>query len=157
MFYLTLRRRKRIFTRLATGLSALLVYITLAGCATTAPSPGTVYDPLESANRAVFAFNDKVDRYALKPLAKGYRKITPSFARIGINNFFGNLDDVTIAASSALQGKFQQSLSDSARVVVNTIFGLGGFIDVASQLDLKKHHDDFGHTLGAWGWQKVHS
>ncbi|OED40662.1 hypothetical protein AB833_11370 [Chromatiales bacterium (ex Bugula neritina AB1)] len=123
----------------------------LCGCATTQTSREEVSDPLEKVNRVVYRFNDKIDRYALKPIATGYRKVTPTLVRRGVSNFFGNLADVSVAANSLLQGKFKQSLNDTARVGVNTILGLGGLFDVATKLDLVRHNEDFGQTLGVWG------
>ncbi len=141
-------QRAKSLTRL---LCLVVVGVLLSACATTAPTPGVVSDPFEPVNRSIYEFNDKIDRYALKPIATGYRKITPSIVRVGINNFFGNIGDVSTAANGILQGKFKQGLSDTGRVVVNTIIGFGGFIDVASQLDFEKHYEDFGQTLGVWG------
>lgn len=132
-------------------LVAAFLAATLSACATKGAPSAPISDPLEPANRAIFKFNDKIDRFALKPIAGGYRKITPRFVRSGVNNFFGNLGDVSTAANGFLQGKFKQGFSDSARVAVNTIIGIGGLLDVASQLDFEKHYEDFGQTLGVWG------
>lgn len=129
----------------------LLVGLVLSACATKGPPTSSINDPLESANRAIFKFNERIDRYALKPVATGYKKITPSLVRTGVNNFFGNLGDVSTAANGFLQGKFKQGFSDTARFSVNTLLGFGGIIDVATQLEFKKHFEDFGQTLGVWG------
>jgi len=99
----------------------LVVGLFMSGCATRVALNDPISDPFEPVNRAVFSFNDKVDRWALKPVATGYKKITPSFVRIGVNNFFGNLGDVSTAANGLLQGKIKQGLSDTARVAVNTV------------------------------------
>lgn len=128
----------------------LVAGVILSACATTAPT-NTINDPLETANRAIFNFNEKIDRYALKPVATGYKKVTPSIIRTGVNNFFGNLGDVSTAANGFLQGKFKQGFSDTARFSVNTLLGFGGIIDVATQLEFTKHFEDFGQTLGVWG------
>lgn len=128
---------------LAAAAAASLV----AGCATgTDPR-----DPLESYNRAVFAFNDQLDRAVVQPVAKGYKAVLPQFVRTGVTNFFSNLGDVWIGVNNFLQGKVEQGLSDTFRIIVNTTFGLGGLIDVASDLQLEKHNEDFGQTLAVWG------
>lgn len=129
---------------LALAAAALL----LGGCATKNPTPG---DPLESYNRAVFQFNDAVDRAALKPAATAYRKVLPGFVQTGVTNFFGNLSDVWSAANNLMQGKGEQGMSDVTRVALNSTFGLAGLLDIASEAGLQKHNEDFGQTLGYWG------
>jgi phospholipid-binding lipoprotein MlaA len=126
---------------------ALAGALILAGCA----SNGDPRDPLEPANRAIYSFNEAVDRAALKPLAEGYTAITPTPLQNGVRNFYSNLDDVTVFANSLLQFKFEQATSDFLRIVFNTGFGLFGWLDVASEMGLKKHNEDFGQTLGYWG------
>lgn len=108
-------------------------------------------DPLESWNRGVFAFNDRVDRYFLKPLAKGYRAITPQAVDDGVTNFMSNLGEPSTALNAALQGKFKQSLADTGRFIFNTTFGLAGIFDVASSMELPRHEEDFGQTFAKWG------
>jgi phospholipid-binding lipoprotein MlaA len=122
--------------------------LALSGCATTANNP---VDPYEGFNRAVFTFNDNADKYVLKPVATGYKTVTPSFVQTGIGNFFANLGDVWTAANNFLQGKGNDGMSDVSRVAVNTTFGIFGLIDVASMSGLPKHNEDFGQTLGTWG------
>jgi phospholipid-binding lipoprotein MlaA len=102
-------------------------------------------------NRKTFAFNDAVDRAVLKPVAQGYQRVTPPFVREGVNNFYGNLEDVGTGLNNFLQGKIGEGLSDTGRVIVNSIFGVFGLWDVATPLGLEKHEEDFGQTLGAWG------
>jgi phospholipid-binding lipoprotein MlaA len=131
--------------RAAAGLAAAAA---LAGCATTSNNPK---DPFEGYNRAMFTFNDKVDNAVLKPTATAYKKVVPSFVQTGINNFFGNLSDVWTAANQFLQGRGAEGVNDVTRVALNTTFGLGGLIDVASASGLRKHNEDFGQTLGVWG------
>lgn len=108
-------------------------------------------DPLEGFNRAMFKFNDKADRYVLKPIAKGYRAITPRFMRQGVSNFFNNLYEPVVMLNSALQGKFGNAASDLGRFVTNTTVGLLGLFDVASHWGMEPHDEDFGQTLGVWG------
>lgn len=111
----------------------------------------TEYDPLEKYNRMMFRFNSSLDEAALKPLAESYQEYTPAIVRAGVRNFFSNIGDVGVAANSALQGKVDQALSDSSRLALNSVVGLGGMFDVASKLDLEKNNEDFGQTLGVWG------
>jgi phospholipid-binding lipoprotein MlaA len=131
--------------RLMLALAAVLL---TAGCATTGNDPR---DPWEGLNRKTFAFNDALDRAILKPAAQGYEKVTPAFVREGVNDFFGNLDDVGTSLNNFLQGKWREGASDAGRVVVNTVFGVFGLWDVATPLGLEKHDEDFGQTLGWWG------
>lgn len=120
----------------------------LAGCATSGGNPT---DPLEPFNRAMFSFNDAVDSAVMKPVAQGYRAVLPGFIRTGITNFFSNLEDVWITVNDLLQGKIRQGGEDFARFLFNSTFGLLGVIDVASDIGLDKHNEDFGQTLGRWG------
>lgn len=108
-------------------------------------------DPLEGFNRAVYAFNDDFDRSIAKPLATGYEKVVPAPVNNSISNFFSNLDDVVVLVNDILQLKFEQTLSDLGRITFNTTFGLFGLFDVATHMDLPKHNEDFGQTLGYWG------
>lgn len=127
---------------------AIAAALLVAGCATTGNDPR---DPWEGFNRKTFAFNDAVDRAILKPVAQGYEKVTPAFVREGVNDFFGNLDDVGTSLNNFLQGKFAEGGSDLGRVLVNSVFGVFGLWDVATPLGLEKHDEDFGQTLGWWG------
>jgi len=119
----------------------------LAGCATTADKP----DPWEGFNRKTFAFNEKLDEAVLKPVATGYVKVVPEFAREGVTNFFSNLEDVGTSLNNFLQGKPGEGVSDVGRFVVNSVFGVLGLWDVATPMGLEKHYEDFGQTLGVWG------
>jgi phospholipid-binding lipoprotein MlaA len=110
-------------------------------------------DPYERFNRTMFNFNDKVDQYALKPVATVYKRVLPSFVQTGVYNFFGNLGDVWTAANNLLQGRMADGVSDVMRFAVNTTFGLGGLLDIGSEAGLQKHRQDFGATLGVWGVQ----
>jgi len=108
-------------------------------------------DPWEGMNRSINAFNDELDIYVLKPVARGYRAITPEPIDKGISNFFSNLDDVTVFINDLLQLKVIQGTSDLARFTINSTVGLLGLFDVAKLIGLEKHHEDFGQTLGFWG------
>jgi phospholipid-binding lipoprotein MlaA len=120
-----------------------------AGCATTADNP----DPWEGLNRKTFAFNDKLDQAVLKTVAQGYEKVVTAPARTGVNNFFGNIEDVATSLNNVLQVKMVEGINDAGRVVVNTLFGVFGLWDVATPLGLEKHYEDFGQTLGWWGME----
>jgi phospholipid-binding lipoprotein MlaA len=119
----------------------------LGGCAST----GNSRDPLEPINRAVYTFNDGVDHLLIKPAAEFYRFAVPEFMRTGVSNFFSNINDVVVALNSLLQGKLTQTGSDVARLIVNTTVGVLGLFDVATEIGLEKHNEDFGQTLGYWG------
>lgn len=108
-------------------------------------------DPMEPWNRSVFEFNDKVDRAVVKPVAKVYARVTPSWMRTGINNFFTNLDDAWSLVNNALQLRGADTADSFGRVVVNTTMGLGGLLDVASEMGMERHSANFGLTLGRWG------
>ncbi len=120
----------------------------LGGCATTGGNPD---DPLEGYNRAMFKFNDGVDKAIIKPVASGYKEVVPAFARTGVTNFFSNLGDVWIGINNVLQGKPGAGASDFGRFAINTTVGIFGLFDVASNAGLEKHNEDFGQTLGRWG------
>lgn len=108
-------------------------------------------DPFEGFNRSVSGFNDAVDQAVLKPVAQGYQKVVPELVRSGVDNFFGNLADVWSAANQLLQGKVVQASQMSLRVATNTVFGLGGVLDPATEFGLERQSEDFGQTLGRWG------
>lgn len=131
--------------RLCAAAAAVLV---LTGCATTANNP---QDPLEGYNRAVYSFNDAVDRTVLKPTATVYKNVVPSFAKTGVSNFFGNLSDAWSSVNNFLQGKGEAGATDFGRVAVNSTFGIFGLLDIASEAGMQKHNEDFGQTLGKWG------
>jgi len=133
----------RLCRRLAISLLAVLPLS--AAYAETDP------DPFEGVNRAIFRFNDTLDTYALKPVAKGYQKIAPQFVEDGVSNFFGNIGDVRSLTHDLLQAKFHAAGVDTGRLLVNTTFGLLGVVDVASRMGLARNDEDFGQTLGVWG------
>jgi phospholipid-binding lipoprotein MlaA len=112
---------------------------------------GQVSDPWEGMNRKVFAFNEAMDRWVLKPVAKGYVKVTPRLLRRGIGNFFGNLMYPLVIVNNFLQGKFQDGASDTGRFIMNTTLGIGGLFDPAAGAGLHPHEEDFGQTFARWG------
>ena len=128
---------------------ALAIALLAAGCATTGGNDPR--DPWEGLNRKTFEFNETADQAVLKPLAQGYVKAVPGFAREGVNNFFENINDVATGLNNVLQGKPGEGVSDLGRVVVNTVLGVFGLWDVATPMGLEKHNEDFGQTLGVWG------
>lgn len=125
--------------------SALL----LQACASV--KSADVRDPWESMNRSVYNFNEVLDNAAIKPAAKVYTAVLPSPVRTGVHNFIGNLGDVWTLANTAMQLKGQAAAETLMRISVNTFFGLGGVLDVASEMRLEKRNEDFGQTLGYWG------
>lgn len=137
----------KIFRNLVGLAVAGVVLGLLSGCAST----GVAKDPLEGYNRAMFAFNDGIDRAVLRPVAQGYADVVPGTLRTGVSNFYGNIADVFIAANNLLQGKLPEAAGDIGRVAVNTTMGLLGVIDFASDFGLEKHDEDFGQTFGRWG------
>jgi phospholipid-binding lipoprotein MlaA len=129
-------------------LGALVVAVLVAGCAAT---PSRV-DPLEPMNRALFAVNDVAEKVVIKPVVTVYTTVVPSVIRIGIANAFGNIEDLFSAINGLLQGKPDKAGNDLGRVMVNTMFGLGGFIDIASDAGIERGNEDFGQTFGVWGF-----
>ena len=130
----------------------ILIMLFATGCASRggteqAPNP----DPLEPINRQIYKLNDVIDRYALRPVAKGYNKVTPEPARKGITNFFDNITYPVTIVNDFLQGKFAQGFSDTGRFIVNSTIGLFGFFDVATDAGLPRHQEDFGQTFAKWG------
>lgn len=138
------------------GAAWLLVLLTLlCGCATIETArggPGQRLDPWENWNRKVFGFNEALDENVLKPVATVYANVVPSLVREGVKNFFNNFADAWSAVNNLLQGKIELGMQDVVRVGVNTVFGLGGVFDVASEMGIEHHFEDFGQTLGHWGF-----
>ena len=128
-------------------LALLGLAVVSGGCATAHDRR----DPLEPANRSIYQFNEHFDRVLLKPAAIFYQTVTPPPVRGGVTNFFGNFRDVTTAVNDLLQLKVSDALSDAGRVLVNSTVGIFGIFDVATRIGLKKHNEDFGQTLAAWG------
>jgi phospholipid-binding lipoprotein MlaA len=133
----------------------LLLAITLAslaGCASSPSSGGTVSDPLEGFNRTMFGFNDGVDTYFFKPVAKSYRYVTPDVVEAGVSNFFSNILEIRSIFNSGLQAKGKKTLVHTGRFLANSTLGLFGIIDVAQYMGMKQlDREDFGQTLAVWG------
>ncbi|WP_414443730.1 VacJ family lipoprotein [Burkholderia sp. 22PA0106] len=135
--------------RLRNAALAAAVFAAMSGCATVqTPTKG---DPMEGFNRTMYKFNDTIDTYALKPAAKGYQWVVPGPVRDSVTNFFSNIGDVYIAANNLAQLRIADGVGDIMRVVINTVFGVGGLFDVATVAKLPKHSSDFGITLGHYG------
>ncbi|CAN7411384.1 VacJ family lipoprotein [Pseudorhodoferax sp. LjRoot39] len=137
------------FVRTRAAIAGVLVLALLGGCA-TGPNADP-RDPLEPFNRGVYSFNEGVDRAVLKPVAQVYNDTLPSPVRTGVRNFFNNLADAWTAVNALLQLRGQAAVESLFRFQVNTVFGLGGLIDIASDADIPRHREDFGKTLGRWG------
>lgn len=127
-------------------LISCLLALTVSGCATQANK-----DPLEGINRGIYKFNDVTDKYAFKPVATAYKAVAPTPVRKGFNNFFNNLGSITTVLNDLLQLKFANAFTDAGRFIINSTFGIAGFIDVASIDKISNHREDFGQTLGYWG------
>jgi phospholipid-binding lipoprotein MlaA len=118
----------------------------ITGCATQANR-----DPLEGMNRGIYKFNDVADKALIKPVAQVYKTVAPTPVRKGFNNFFNNLGSITTVLNDLLQLKFANAFTDAGRFIINSTFGLAGFIDVAGMDNIPNHKEDFGQTLGYWG------
>lgn len=133
---------------------ASAIIATSSGCTTIQAArggPGQRLDPWEQWNRKVFNFNEDLDRKILKPVATTYTDVVPQPVRRGVGNFFSNFADAWSAINNMLQGKFENGFEDATRVGANTLFGLFGVLDVASEMGLDHHYQDFGQTLGRYG------
>ena len=113
-----------------------------------------VRDPVEGFNRAMFAVNEGLDTVLVKPVAQAYDYVVPLPAKAGVGNFFWNISDVRNVLNNALQGKLADAGNDLGRLLINSTVGIFGLFDVASELGLEKHDEDFGQTLAVWGWDE---
>lgn len=134
--------------------------LSVTGCASTqavtsgddiAATTVSPVDPYENFNRSVYGFNMGVDKYLLKPIADGYRFVTPNFLQTGVTNFFNNLKGINVVLNDLLQGKFEQSAADTGRFLTNSTIGVLGLFDVATDMGLEANIEDFGQTLAVWG------
>ena len=128
--------------------AALCAAVLLSGCATTG---GRADDPFEASNRVMFKINEPLVEYIAKPVAELYVAVLPSFVRTAINNYVNNIDDLFSIVNDALQGKWDKMGNDMGRVMINTGFGFGGLIDIASDAGIPRGMEDFGQTFGYWG------
>jgi len=135
-----------MYKKLSYIIMTLASALMLSGCASQANK-----DPLEGINRGIYKFNDVTDKAIFKPVATAYKAVAPTAVRTGVNNFFGNLGMITTVLNDLLQFKFAYAFTDAGRFVINSTFGLAGFIDLASRDKIEKRKEDFGQTLGHWG------
>lgn len=151
-----LAKRKSALSWRYKGLPVLLLAVlSMSGCASSGANVGEQAhpeDPWEGFNRRVFAFNDVLDRYTLKPLAQGYQTVTPSPVQTGVGNFFSNLGEVRTALNSLLQGKPANAGLATSRFLINSTVGVGGLLDYATLMEINADKEDFGQTLAVWGW-----
>ena len=125
-----------------------LLALALCGAVVAEENPR---DPYEGFNRSMFAVNEAVDKFTAKPVAQAYDMVTPLPVKAGVGNFFGNVGDLWIGVNSALQGTLGDAGVDLGRLLINSSVGIFGFFDVASELGLEKHEEDFGQTMAVWG------
>jgi len=132
---------------------AVAALLLLSGCATTTGGEASAadYDPYESFNRRVFAFNNQLERRVFRPVSTVYLSVTPQPVRDGVQNFFTNLGYPSVVLNDLLQGKYEQGMTDAGRFVFNSTLGLGGMVDIASGMGFERHYEDFGQTLALWG------
>lgn len=142
----------KIMPRLPRALFALPLLALLTACATLpanyTPDPR---DPLERVNRGTFAFNQALDKAVLRPVIRGYKKVTPKFVRTGISNFFSNAEYPVVMVNNLLQAKFGPAANDLGRFLFNSTLGIGGLLDPATAAGFDRNNEDFGQTLGRWG------
>jgi phospholipid-binding lipoprotein MlaA len=146
-----MNRKITIFTRLPL-LTSILATVALSGCATTTTiEEAEQNDPWQGWNKDMQSFNDGFDKHLLKPVAKGYLDVTNTAIDDGVTNFFSNINDIGVTINDILQFKLLQGGMDFSRFIINTTAGVAGVFDWASKIDLPKHNEDFGQTLGFWG------
>lgn len=141
--------RSGVFRRTVTCWIFVITVALTSGCAT---APGA--DPWEGPNRKIFAFNEAVDRYALEPVATGWDYVVPEFVQTGIRNIFDHVNRPIVMVHNLLQGKPYDASVDLVRFTANTIFGFGGLVDVASMDGVPDNDEDWGQTLGVWGFPR---
>ena len=137
--------------KVGTIVAATAAFFLLAGCASLPNGKADPRDPFEGFNRAMYSFNDGLDTVVVKPVSTAYKTITPDPVRTWVRNFFANIEDVFIGVNNMLQGKFVDGWTDWVRFAFNTTLGVAGINDVASEMGLEKHNEDFGQTFGRWG------
>lgn len=129
----------------------LLASLSMAALLSACATPANYYDPFEPVNRITYTFNNKLDRYAIKPVAETYADYVPRPAQQGVSNFVGNIGDVSSIIGNAMEGEFKNAAKDVARVFINTVFGMFGLVDWASDMGLEKQNRGIGKALGRWG------
>ena len=145
-----MNRQRTIFTKLPL-FTCVIAVVALTGCATNTVKEVEQNDPWQGWNKSMQSFNDGFDKHLLKPVAKGYLDVTNTAVDDGVTHFFSNVNDIGVTINDILQFKLLQGTKDSIRFIINTTAGVAGIFDWASKIDLPKHHEDFGQTLGYWG------
>lgn len=140
--------------RIRKSASVLLLAVALSACASIPDDQRSEDDPWEAMNRPLYSLNTNVDKFTLKPLAKGYEKVLPRPVRKGITNFMKNLGTPRSVVNNFLQGKPARGFSELGRFVFNSTLGIGGLIDVATMAGIERHYEDFGQTAAVWGVPK---
>ena len=144
-----------ILARRGAGLALLMGVLLLSGCGTLGlgarASDGQRLDPWENWNRKVFDFNEAVDVAVFKPVATAYRDVIPRPVRVSVDNFFSNANDAWSAVNHALQGRLEPTVMMTMRFLTNSVFGVAGLFDPASEIGFERNSEDFGTTLGRWG------
>lgn len=137
------------------ALAPILAGLVLCACAPNVkpPEERDPRDPWEPYNRNMFKVNQDIDRVVLRPVAKGYLKVTPEPVQKGVGNFFGNLNMPVVAGNQVMQGKGRLAAETSGRFLMNITWGALGIFDLATKADIPRHDEDFGQTLAVWGWE----
>lgn len=125
----------------------MVAFVGLSGCASTGASNDGV---LEQYNRAMFSFNNKLDKFVVRPIAKGYKAVTNKYVRQRVSNFFNNIEEPVSAVNHILQGEFSSTGNDVGRFVINTTLGVAGLYDVATTLGLERDKTGFDETMSSW-------
>ncbi|MEM9469199.1 MAG: VacJ family lipoprotein [Pseudomonadota bacterium] len=133
------------------SLLALSAVLMLSACAGFSNNAGEIADPLEDINRTTLKINDAVDKVVLEPVARGYRAVTPGGIRTAVSNFLTNLQSPIVIGNQLLQGDLEGAGNATARMVINTLAGFGGILDLADQGGIEHEPEDFGQTLATWG------
>ena len=139
----------------APSIALVLSTVLLSSCASAPPGPSDAQDdtndPYENVNRVIFDANMSIDKYFFEPVAEGYRWVLPTPIRTGISNVLRNLRSPVIMANDLLEGNPERFGQTFGRFLMNTVFGLGGLIDVGTSAKIPFHEADFGMTLAVWG------
>ena len=143
--------QKQRYTSLLTKIVLVSLAALVQSACTSTQGTAKNIDPFEPINRPIYKFNDITDRYLLRPLGQGYNAILPQTARRGVGNFYDNITYTVTIVNGLLQGKFRQAGSDVMRMLLNSTFGVIGFMDLASGAGLDHHDEDFGQTFAVWG------